>query len=260
MMHSGRLTLFVELTRREIWTKYRATNFGLLWAVFGPLLTLWIFSFFFQALLATRWSQPVYSSVPFALVLFAGIVPHALVAECMSRAGGLVVENPNYIKKVVFPVELFFLAVAAALCVQLLIGLGLLLAGTLAFGPSLNWTIVWLPLVMLPSLLFALALMFLFGAITPYLRDVGALIPFVSTALLFFSPAFVPLAVIPAEYQPYILANPLSITIESMRTVLFLGITPDLRAIGFSCAWTGAALVAALLFFRQVKSGFADVV
>ncbi len=260
MMQAGRLTLFIELTRREVWTKYRATSFGLLWAVLGPLLTLWIFSFFFQALLATRWSQPVYSSVPFALVLFAGIVPHALVAECMSRAGGLVVENPNYIKKVVFPVELFFLAVAAAVSVQLLIGIGLLVVGTLVFGPALSWAIVWMPVVMLPALLLALALMFSFGAVTPYLRDVGALIPFFSTALLFFSPAFIPLAVIPAAYQPYIMANPLTVTIESLRTILFLGISPDLRTIAVSCGWTALALAVTLVFFRRAKSGFADVV
>jgi lipopolysaccharide transport system permease protein len=259
-VRAGRLTLFIELARREVWTKYRATSFGLLWAIFGPLLTLWIFSIFFQALLAMRWSQPVYSSVPFALVLFAGIVPHALVAECMSRAGGLVVENPNYIKKVVFPLEIFLLAVAAAISVQLLIGLGLLIAGTIVFGPALSWAIVWMPLVILPSLLFALAMMFLFGAITPYLRDAGALIPFISTALLFFSTAFIPLAVIPVEYQFYIKANPLTVTIESLRAILFLGISPDFKIIAIACGWTAAALIGALVFFHRAKSGFADVV
>ncbi|RWM17989.1 MAG: ABC transporter permease [Mesorhizobium sp.] len=245
--------------KREIFGRYRGSFLGILWSFFNPLLMLTIYTFVFGTVLKARWGVEGGSSVEFALVLFAGLMIFNLFSESINRAPNLIVSNPNYVKKVVYPLEILPHIVIGSAIFHLAISVGVwLLAYMVLYGvpPA---TVAYLPLILLPFLIFILGLSWMLASLGVYLRDVSQFIGIATTAMMFLSPVFYPASALPEGYRLLLYLNPLTPTIEYARDVLYWGKQPDFSQLTIYLA--AAALFAWLGFvwFQKTRKGFADV-
>lgn len=251
--------LIWQLTKREVVGRYRGSLLGLFWSFFNPVLMLTIYTFVFSVVFKARWGTGGESRFEFALILFAGLIVFNLFAECVTRAPSLIASNVNYVKKVVFPLEILPLVTMGAALFHGIVSLGVLLVFYVLISASLPWTIIFVPLVMLPLLLTTLGLSWFLASFGVFLRDVAQTIGLLVTVLMFLSPIFYPMSAIPEKYQFFIYLNPLTFIIEQMRDVLIWGKLPSwsglclVMLIGMLVAWFG------LVWFQKTRKGFADV-
>ncbi len=252
--------LIVQLTQREVMSRYRGSALGLAWSFFNPLLMLAVYTFVFSVVFKARWGVGEESTTDFAIVLFVGLIIHGLFAECLNRAPGLILANVNYVKKVVFPLEILPWVAAGSALFHSAVSIVVLLAAQLVFQHALVWTVVFLPIVLVPLLFATMGLAWFLSSIGVYVRDIGQTIGIFTMVLLFLSPVFYPADALPENYRFLILLNPLTPIIEDARRVLIWGQAPDwaglmlYAAASFGVAWLG------FWWFQRTRRGFADVV
>lgn len=251
--------LLMALTQREVVGRYRGSFLGLLWSVFHPVFMLAVYTFVFSVVFKARWSGGNDSRTEFALVLFAGIIVFTLFSECVNRAPGLILGNVNYVKKVVFPLEILPVVTLGAAAFHLLASTAVWLVFYLVFFGVPHPSVLLLPLVLLPLVFFTLGVSWMLASLGVYLRDVGQIVGVLTTALLFLSPIFYPVSALPESYRIFLHLNPLTPVIEQTRQVLVWGTWPDpvfwlgTLAVGLVVAWLGFA------GFQKTRRGFADV-
>jgi lipopolysaccharide transport system permease protein len=252
-------SLVHELTKREILGRYRGANFGLLWALMSPFLMLAVYTLAFGEILGSHWPAQTGKTHSFALILFVGLIIHAFLAECVNQSPRLVAGNPSYVKKVVFPLEILPWPLVTSALFHL--GMNVVAYAVLALvvDRNLPWTIVLLPLTVLPLVVLALGISWGLAALGVYFRDVNQVTGVASTALLFTSTAIIPISAIPDNMRWLFLANPLSFIIDQARNVAVWGTMPDWQGLGL---YALMALVVCYLgygVFRATRRGFADV-
>lgn len=245
--------------RREVLGRYRGSAFGLLWSFFNPLFMLAVYTFVFSEVFKARWNQASDSKTEFALVLFAGLIVWNIFADCVNRAPGLILANPNYVKKVVFPLEILpFVSLLSALYHALISLLVWLVAYMVFFGVP-HASFLLLPLVLVPLALFIMGLSWGLASLGVFLRDVSQIIGVVTTALIFLSPIFYPASALPEAYRSLLYLNPLTPVIEMTRDLVYWGKLPNWADL--SLYWLAAIVIAWLGFawFQKTRRGFADV-
>jgi lipopolysaccharide transport system permease protein len=251
--------LIGHLARRDILSRYRGSFMGLVWSFVQPLLMLAIYTVVLGYFLKSKWPG-VDNSLEYSLVLFAGLILFNFLVECISRAPTLVLANPNYVRKVVFPLEVLpWVSVAAALF-HTMLTLAAWIVFYLLVHRSLHWTIVYIPLLLFPLTFVAAATGWFLSATGVFIRDVNQLIPPITQALMFLSPLFYSVHDVPPLFQKILLANPLSFVIEQARAIMIWGQSPDFAGLGIY--WIVSLIVAWLAFvwFQYVRDGFGDVI
>ena len=253
--------LLRQMLRREVEGRYRGTLMGLAWSFITPLFMLGVYTFAFSLVFRSRWPQSDLGDTHFGfvLILFAGMIIFGLFQECASRAHMLIVGQANYVKKVVFPLEILPWVQLGSGLIHLLIALIPLLVAQLLATGQLTWTTLLLPVVLLPMMLGLLGMMWLMAALGVYFRDLGQIITVLISAMMFLSPIFYPVSAVPEKARWVVYVNPLSYFIEATRDVVLWGKVPAL------IPWL-AALFLGLLFlalgfavFQKLRKGFADV-
>lgn len=251
--------LITASVRREVAGRYRGSFMGLAWSFFNPLFMLGIYTFVFSEVFKARWSAGSETKSEFALLLFAGMIVFNFFSECLNRAPGLILANPNYVKKIVFPLEILPWVTILASLFHAAISLTVwLLAYALLFGLPPP-TALYLPLVLLPLALLTVGLCWALASLGVFLRDVSQFIGILTMALLFLSPIFYPASALPAAWRFLLYLNPLTPVIEQTRNLLFWGMAPDFSLL---TAYTAATLLVAWLgfaWFQKTRQGFADV-
>ena len=144
--------------KREVLGRYRGSFLGILWSFFNPLFMLVVYTFVFSIIFKARWNVGSESKTEFALALFAGMIVFNLFAECIGRAPGLIVGNQNYVKKVVYPLEILPWVGLGAALFHCAISLGVWLIAYLIFFGVPHATLLYFPLVLLPFGLFIMGL------------------------------------------------------------------------------------------------------
>lgn len=262
LMHPWRHRALIRiLTRREIAGRYRGSMLGSLWTVATPLLMLAVFTLVFGVVLSARWPGAAGQGGigMFALALLAGLLIHTLLAEVLSGAPALVVGQPNYATKMVFPLEtLAWVSLLAAL-VHMLAGLALLLVFNGLWGTGFFLAELALPLVLAPFALLLLGLAWLLAALGVYVRDLLQLVGPMVMMVMFLGPVFVPRSAMPAAIQPWLALNPITVPIEQARRVIFDGFWPDWQVLGCYALASIAVYALGLAVFNMLKKGFADV-
>lgn len=251
--------LIAKMTTREVIGRYRGSVLGLLWSFFNPLLMLGVYTFVFSMIFKARWHPGSESKTEFAIVLFAGMIVFGLLSECVNRAPALVLGNPNYVKKVVFPLEIMPWITLGEALFHAMVRLVVLLLFLLVVNHALPWTVILLPIVIFPLILLVLGLSWLLSSLGVFLRDIGQFVGVLTVALMFLSPVFYPITALPVELRPLAMASPLAFAIEQARNVLVWGQTPDWSVLALNLA---ASLVVAWLgfaWFQKTRKGFADV-
>ena len=252
--------LIVQMTKREVVGRYKGSALGLAWSFFNPVFMLTVYTFVFSVVFKARWGVGgEESKTQFAVVLFVGMIVHGLFAEVLNRAPSLILSNVNYVKKVVFPIEILPVIAMGAALFHSLISLGVLLAAFALFNGYLHWTAIFIPLVLLPLVILTMGLAWMLASLGVFLRDVGQTIGIITTVLMFLSPVFYPVTAVPERFRPFIMANPLTFIIEQAREVLIWGRLPNWLGLGaytlaaVAIAWAGYA------WFQKTRKGFADV-
>jgi lipopolysaccharide transport system permease protein len=253
-------SLIRSLVRREIESRYKGSSFGLFWSFINPVLLLAVYTFVFTSIFKVNWIPAANSKTEFALILFAGLIVFNLFSECLNRAPSLIVSNPNYVKKVIFPLEILpwvgfgsaFFHFGVSLFVWLIFFIG-------SFGIP-HWTIVLIPLLILPVAFLSVGFGWILSSLGTYLRDIAQVVSLATMALMFMSPVFFPSSAVPPEYQTLLALNPLKFLIESMRGILVWGQLPNWSS--YLTSLFTCALFAAVGFawFQKTRNGFADVI
>lgn len=252
--------LISQMTKREVVGRYKGSVMGLLWSFLNPVFMLVVYTFVFSVAFKARWGvTSEETKAQFAVVLFVGLIVHGLFAEVLNRAPALVVGNVNYVKKVVFPLEILPAISMGAALFHTLVSLLVLLIAIVIVNGYLYWTAIFIPLVLLPLGIFTLGLAWMLASLGVFIRDVGQTIGLFTTVVLFVSPVFYPVNALPEHFRGWIMVNPLTFIIEQSREVLIWGRTPNwpglmlYTVVAAAVAWAGYAL------FQKTRKGFADV-
>ena len=251
--------LIWQMTKREVIGRYRGSFLGLAWSFFNPLIMLVVYTFVFSVVFKARWDSGSDSKTEFALALFIGMIAHGLAAESINRAPSLILSNVNYVKKVIFPLEILPWIAMGSAFFHSLISLFVWSLFYVTVNQAFHWTVVFLPLIFLPLIFFSMGLLWFLSSLSVFIRDVGQMTGMFTTVLLFLSPVFYPISRLPENYQTILYANPLTFIIEQARGVMLWGQLPDWQglviatAISLFVAWSGFA------WFQKTRRGFADV-
>ena len=184
--------LIKRLIIRETEARYKSTMLGLLWLVMTPLLMLSVYAFVFSSILKAKWPNSSDSEFEFAIILYCGLIVFTLFADVLNKAPYLILENTNYVKKVIFPVEILPIVALGSALIQALISYAILLIFCLFYYASLHWTIIFFPLILLPFLLLLSGLSLMLSALGVFIRDIGQMVSVVVTGSMFVSPLFFP--------------------------------------------------------------------
>jgi lipopolysaccharide transport system permease protein len=249
--------LLWQFTQREVELRHKGSHLGLIWSLLNPLLMLGlyvvVFTFIFNARL------PNESRVDYALGVFLGLTIFQFLAEIISIAPMIIVGNPNFVKKVVFPLEILPASTVGAATFHMLVSLGLLLIGVAVMGDGLTLQIFWLPVLVLPLALFALGLVWVLAALGVFFRDLSQLAQFLSLVLMYASAVFYPVERIPAAVWQFLRFNPLLLTVDMARNAVLWDHSPNFKhlayvyVVGLIMCYVGHHV------FRKLKPAFADV-
>lgn len=251
--------LITQFTKRDVTAKYKGSVMGVAWSFATPMIMLGVYTFVFSIIFNTRWGGHEGNRFEFAIVLYAGLLVHAFFCECLGRAPGLIVGNQNYVKKVVFPLEIFSWVAVFSAFANFLIGFAVLVAGSLLVFHAVPWTVVFAPLVILPLFILALGVAWIISASAVYFRDIEQITPVLTTLLMFLSPIFYPISAVPEKLRAFVYFNPLAFIIEQFREVVVFGHLP---AFAMLFAYTAVSALFGWLgfwWFQKIRKGFADV-
>jgi lipopolysaccharide transport system permease protein len=252
--------LILQLTRREVIGRYRGSLMGLAWSFLNPLLMLVVYTFVFSVVFKARWGTGGQESrADFAIILFTGMIVFNLFAEIINRAPGLIISNVNYVKKVVFPLEILSWVSLGSVLFHSLVSLIVLLLVQIIINHSLPWTIIFFPLVLLPLIFASLGVAWFLAALGVFVRDIGQVTGVFTTVLMFLSAVFYPLSALPEAYQVLLKLNPLVLIIIESRKVLVFGSLPDWFSIGIALLVGFSIATAGFWWFQRTRKGFADV-
>ena len=252
--------LYWRLTEREVLGRYRGSFLGVAWSFLNPLAMLAVYTFIFSQVFNARWgSLEQRGPIGFAINLFAGMIVFNVFSECATRAPTAILINPNYVKKVIFPLEILPAVIVGSAFFHALTSLSVLTLFTIINDQSIQLSWLWLPFVWLPLLLGCMALSWILSALGVFLRDLGQLVSVAVSMLMFLSPIFFPLSALPNRWQPLLSLNPLTGLIEQTRQILVAGKMPEPSYLLLS---TIASLFICEIAFRgfiNAKRAFADV-
>ncbi|WP_211460705.1 ABC transporter permease [Collimonas silvisoli] len=252
--------LIRDLARRDAVGRYKGSFFGIVWSLITPLFMLAIYTFVFSQIFKARWGGGGSDSkTEFAIILFAGLIVFNLFSECINRAPGIILANANFVKKVVFPLEILPCVNLCSALFHATISITVLLAFEFIVTGTLPSTVWMIPIVLLPLMLLILGLSWWLAATGVFLRDIGQTVGIFMTALMFVSPIFFPSSSLPGDWKILVKLNPLALPIEQARQVLVWGTAINwdewmiYTGIAGVIAWTG------FVWFQKARKGFADV-
>lgn len=256
-------SLILTLARREVVGRYKGSLFGVLWSFISPLLMLSVFTFVFGEIFQARWGTPGQQAsghLEFAVALFAGLLQYNLLAECVSKAPHLITSQPNYVKKIVFPLETLAVVSLVAALFHFGVAYAIILVLTALSDWQFHWTVLYTPVIMAPFAFMVLGISWALAALGVYVRDIGQIVPPALTALMFLSPVFYPLSSVSPRLHALYQLNPLTTLIEQVRSTLLFGNSPDWSLL---LPYSGVCLmvgVTGYAIFQHTRQGFADVI
>jgi len=256
----GNRSLIHQLAERDVAARYKGSYLGILWSLLTPLVMLVIYTFVFSVVFKAKWGVGDQSTLDFGLALFAGLLCFNVFAEVVGRAPTLVIAHANYVKRVVFPLEILPVMTLYAALIQAGISLLVLLPAWAIVHHTISQSIWLFPLMLLPICILALGLSWILSALGVFIRDVTHPVGIAIQALMFLSGIFYPMTALPSDLgRALIWLNPLVTMLENCRRTLIWGQYPIWK-------WWGAGMFVALVvvlvgfwWFMKARKAFADV-
>jgi len=262
----SRRELLFLFAQRDLIGKYRGSYLGILWTVISPLLLLAVYTVVFSEILKLKFGQ-IQDAGPgtFAINMFIALLVFNVFAEVTNRAPHLVLGNPNYVKKVVFPLEILVPAILLSSLATMGVGLLVWLAGRIILIGWLGWTALLLPVVVLPICLTTLGLGWFLAALGLFVRDIGHTVIVLVQVLFLMTPIFYSLQTVEDSDAPafcifLIRLNPLTQAAVQARIVMLENGVPDWRWWAATLIFGAVMTVAGYAFFMKSRRAFGDVV
>lgn len=252
-------SLILALAKREILSRYKGSSLGILWSIVTPVFMLCVYTFVFSVVFKARWDVSLDSTSEFAMVLFVGLIVFNIFSECVGRAPSLVTQNANYVKKVIFPLEVLPWVTLISSLFHAAISLAVWLVFYLFLFGIPHPHVLLVPIVLTPLVLLTVGLSWFLASLGTFLRDLSQAVSLLVTVLMFLSPIFYPVSALPERFRLLLIFNPLTLTIEQVRGMLVYGTMPNLLV--FTAQLGASSLIAWLCFiwFQKTRRGFADV-
>ena len=253
--------LIRQFTGREVQGRYRGSFLGLFWSFITPLVLLLTYTFVFGVVFRARWHDARSNSLgEFALVLFCGLAAFNIFSECVTRAAVLIISVPNYVKRVVFPLEVLPVSVVGSALFHALVSLGILLIANAMLNGSIQWTVVLVPVVLLPLIFLSLGLTWFLAGLGVFIRDLNYTITLAIQVLFFLTPIFYPIQIIPEPFRTIVSLNPLTAIVENFRGVVLWGKLPGWTDLSLWLVGSGTLMLLGYAWFMKAKKAFADVI
>ncbi len=251
-------TLLIE----DINKRYKSSILGLAWSFITPLLQLALFTFVFGVILKTKWSVDAenHSIFDFSIILFAGLVIFQYFAEILSKSCGLLFEHEYLVKKVVFPLEILPVVVVISACFHLLIAIFGIILIQLIDGRDISFNVIYVPFVLLSVIPISLGIVYLLSALGIFIRDLSHFINLIIPGLLFLSPIFYSITILPEWLKPFMFFNPVVFPVEELRNILLFSKSPNYYLAIVNIIYGMVIFVFGYFFFTKTKKGFADVI
>jgi len=252
--------LLIQLVRRNIQVRYKGTIIGLVWMIITPLIMLAVYTFIFSVVFKARWGTDFGDSkVAFALIIFCGIAVFNIFSESINGSAGVITGNPNYVKKVVFPLEILPVSLVLSAVFFGLVSLIILLAGVILVMHNFSLTIICLPLIFVPLFLLCCGISWFVASLGVYVRDLPHIIGVVLQVLIFMTPIFYSTEMIPESLRPILALNPLTSIVQTTRSVLIYNRWPDWVSLAIVTLTSLVVFQLGYFWFMKTKRGFADV-
>lgn len=249
------------MTQREISRSYQGSYLGLAWAFLSPLLMVVLLTVIFSEVVGIRFREVTGdSSLNFGLYLFCGLIPFLAYSQAVSQGVNVVRRNRNLVQGVVFPLEILPVTTVIASLVQSVIGVGAVMVVLAMLEHRLNWTVLLLPLVLVPQLLFTIGLCYLMAVAGAYVADVRETLKAVVRATFFLTPIIWPVSRVPEDWRFLVDYNPLAILVESYRDLILEGKLPSGMSYSYFFLVGLALFVLGFVAYNRVKHRFADLI
>ncbi|MCB1103894.1 MAG: ABC transporter permease [Cephaloticoccus sp.] len=252
--------LLWQFTVRSVELRHKGSHLGLVWSVLNPLLMLGLYVFVFGYIFEGKFGVlPNETRADYGFGIFLGLALFQFVAEVMGVSPNVIVGNPNFVKKVVFPLEILPAANVGAAAFHLLISLGLVFVGLITFDRTIHWELFWLPIIILPLVMFSLGIAWFCSALGVFLRDIGQLMQFLTMALMYSSAVFFSATKIPDALWTFMRFNPVLLSIESARNTALWAQPMNYHHLIYLY---GIGLLTCILghtAFKRMRPAFADV-
>jgi lipopolysaccharide transport system permease protein len=253
--------LIRQLTRREVLYRYKGSYLGLFWAFLQPLLMLAVYTFVFSVVFENKWGISTQNGrLTFAMALFCGILTFNILGDVAGAAPGLIISNSNFVKKVIFPLEILPVVKLLGTLIHACFGLVILFVGMLIAQQPVSWTVLLLPLTWLPVTILSMGCGFFLASLGVFIRDIGTTVGVVVSVFFFMSPIFYPMEAVPEEFRFFARINPIAIYVEDARRVLLWGQCPDWPWFFPGLLFAIIVFIFGFIFFMRSKKAFADVI
>lgn len=248
-----------SLARKELAAKYRGSALGFVWAMLTPAVMIAIYTFIFAGLFKARFGAQG-TAWDYALYLFCGLLPWTAFQESAQGAANVIVNHANLVKRVVFPLEALPLSqVLAAHATQMFGTLALIIA-TLIIRRELHATLLWLPVLIVPQIIFILGASWFVAALGVFLRDTAQVVALALVAWFFLTPIIYPEEVVPPRFRQIVALNPFAPLVRSYRRVVLEGASPDFKGMLYFAAVAVVVFLVGYWWFAKSRKNFADVI
>jgi lipopolysaccharide transport system permease protein len=266
---AGHWGLIDQLIRRELAVRYKTTFFGMVWPVLMPLLMLGVYTFVFGQVFGVVWPSSATPSTAvngstalfnFSLTLYCGLVLFNIFSEAVAGSVSIIISNPNYVKKVVFPLEVLPVVTLGVALFHFLMSLIILLVGVVVFLHIHKPTMLFFPVAILPMVCLTLGVAWAVASVGVFIRDLGTVIGFLIQLLLYGSPVFYPLSMVKEPYRSILNFNPVTHIIEAGRRTLLWGLMPQWGPWLATFAATLLIMLGGYMIFMRSRHAFSDIV
>lgn len=249
------------LTRRNVEGRYKGSVLGLVWSFVQPLLMMTVYTVVFGVFFGAKWPGEIGKN-PWAypVLVLCGMSTFSIFSESVSTCCQEIVGNPNYVKKVIFPLELLPLARVLATAALNLAWFVFLFFGSVLLLGRASFSMLLLPAMLVPLMLFTLGVSFFVSSLSVYLRDTQYLVTVAIQVLFFLTPIFYSLGGIEPRAARILSMSPLAYVVETIRAVFIYGKMPNWPQFGMVTAVCFVVMQLGFVWFEKTKRGFADVI
>ncbi len=251
--------LIRSMARRDILARYRGSWGDLVWAILNPLLLMSTYFFVFGVVLRTRFGADR-SSTGFALYFLAGMLPWLAFAEPLGRAPHVILEHRNFVKKLIFPLDTLPVNQVVAGLVTELFAAAVFVAALLILRGAVPISVLWLPVLLIPQLLFTLGACWILSALGVFVRDFGQIMGFLLTLWFFLTPICYPESSLPASALVFLRKNPIFVLVRGYRAIFLEGHAPELMPLLKLWILAAAVFLLGHGWFSKLRKSFADVI
>lgn len=241
------LRLFIA---NDLKSRYTGSLAGIYWSVINPLLMIVIYTFVFAAVLRIEFHKGS-GTLNFAFYLICGMLPWLAIQDSVIRSTSSLVDNSELVKRARFPASILPIHIVLSNLITMLIGLCILIVILFFIGHPLKWTILLVPALILPQIIFTLGLSWAFSSIYVFVRD---MLPFISNFVLlwmFLTPIFYPSTIFPPQYEIFLILNPAAHIVNLYREVIMKGNIPP--SLSYITLWIEAVSVFLLGYRVYIK-------